>query len=394
MNIFYDSNNKWWSILNKNNRTIGSNKEMLHPIETVEEHHHPFPILETEKNAGPIVGIITSYNKKKNLVGNGPLFIRLQTELRSLGGIIIVFAPEDVAENEIIGFAYLYHENSWIRVRSPLPHVVYNRIPFRKTEKNSFFHRALTIFSKNDIPYFNPTFINKFELYQLLSKHPLLKNYLPDTILLTEKMRLYSFLLKHENIYIKPTEGYKGKKIFNLIYNKDASMTCTSPTQTVKFPSYDLFWDAFQQDYEETLFIAQETIDAAAFQNHRYDFRILVTFLQQNYLLAGVGIRQSISQEVTTHIPNGGALLSYDLVRTKKHDEFIRLLVENCGPALSEHFGFFGEFSIDACVDKKGNYYLFEINSKPMLFDEEEIESNRCSQLIKLFYQLSYTKID
>ncbi|MCC5399972.1 hypothetical protein LMQ13_13720, partial [Staphylococcus aureus] len=57
-----------------------------------------------------------------------------------------------------------------------------------------------------------------------------------------------------------------------------------------------------------------------------------------------------------------------------------------CGEVLTKKYGFIGEFSIDACVDKEGNYYLFEVNAKPMLFDEVEIEEKRCQQLVKLFY--------
>ncbi|MGP7818978.1 YheC/YheD family endospore coat-associated protein [Niallia sp. 01092] len=393
MNVYYDSKKRCWSIVNKEDRTIGSNKIKLAAIKTVENHHYPFPIVETEKNAGPIVGILTSYNNKKKLVGNGPLFIRLQTELRALGGIIVVFAPEDVEENGISGFAYVHDENRWIYVKSPLPHIVYNRIPFRKTEKDSSFHRAIAIFSNNSIPYFNPSFINKFDLYQVLKMDKVLKKFLPETILITQKKELGTFLLKHKNIYIKAVQGYKGKNIFNIYFNEDSSIICNSSFTTSTFPSFDSFWQSFEQSQKNTIFIAQQTIDAALFHDHRYDFRILITYNHDKYTLTGVGIRQSVSQEITTHIPNGGQLLSYDLVQTAEHDDFIHLLVENCGPVLSEHFGFFGEFSIDACVDKDGNYYIFEINSKPMLFDEEEIETKRCRQLINLFYQLSHTMI-
>ncbi|MFT8320739.1 MAG: YheC/YheD family protein [Bacillus sp. (in: firmicutes)] len=393
MNVYYDSNRKCWSILNKIGLTIGSNKKQLTTIETVEKHLYRFPILITEKNAGPIVGILTSYNKKKNIVGNARLFTELQTLLRTHGGIIIVFAPEDIDESGISGFAFLCEENRWIHVNSPLPHIVYNRIPFRKTEKGVPFQDALDILSNNHIPYFNPSFINKFDLYEGLKQHPVLKKYLPETILITTATDLIQFLQLHKDIYIKPVQGYKGKNIVNLIGHQDSSITCISPTSTTSFPSFSSFWHSFQQIQKNTLFIAQKTINAATFNHHRFDFRILVTFDHDGYALTGVGIRQSGSQEVTTHIPKGGQLLSYDLVQTKEHDEFIKILVENCGPALSEHFGFFGEFSIDACVDKEGNYYLFEVNSKPMLFDEAEIEAKRCTQLVNLFYQLSQIKL-
>jgi hypothetical protein len=62
-------------------------------------------------------------------------------------------------------------------------------------------------------------------------------------------------------------------------------------------------------------------------------------------------------------------------------------VVEEAGKWLTDHWGFFGEFSIDAGVSSKGNYYLFEINSKPMSFDEQEIEKKRIKNLCRLFFQ-------
>ena len=64
-------------------------------------------------------------------------------------------------------------------------------------------------------------------------------------------------------------------------------------------------------------------------------------------------------------------------------------MAEQTGKALSEQFGYFGEFSIDAGISQSGNYYIYEVNSKPMSFDENEIEERKISQLCRLFFQLT-----
>ncbi|MBR8645638.1 hypothetical protein KEH51_21385 [[Brevibacterium] frigoritolerans] len=46
--------------------------------------------------------------------------------------------------------------------------------------------------------------------------------------------------------------------------------------------------------------------------------------------------------------------------------------------------GFLGEFSIDIGEDESGSLFIYEVNSKPMQFDEEEIETNRLLHL-KIF---------
>ncbi|HLO13083.1 MAG TPA: YheC/YheD family protein, partial [Pseudoneobacillus sp.] len=106
------------------------------------------------------------------------------------------------------------------------------------------------------------------------------------------------------------------------------------------------------------------------------------------YILTGVGIRQSHKQVITTHIPSGGKLLPYKLLQSEEHDQFFQMIVPYIGNALSTKFGYFGEFSIDACISEDGEYYLYEVNSKPMSFDERHIEDRKIEQLCRLFLQL------
>ncbi|WP_157827513.1 YheC/YheD family endospore coat-associated protein [Niallia nealsonii] len=388
MDIYYNRKIKCWSTLHQTDLTFGSNKEKLSTISSITSDCIAFQISQTKNNIGPIIGILVSYNKKNKLSGNGPLFINLQKELTKLGGIVIIFAPEDISETEVAGFVLDPKENRWIHVKSPLPHVVYNRIPFRKTEKQKPYQHAVQFFANKNIPFFNPSFLNKYEIYTFFKEHPVLKPFLPPTMLITDQNVLYDFLKKHKNIYIKPVEGKKGNKIINIKINQDDSITAKTPKETKEFSTFIHFWNYFNSTNDPPSYIAQKTIEAAKYNGHRYDFRLLILYDKDKYVLKGVGIRQSVSQEITTHIPNGGQLLPYHALRTQSHDHFIDTLVKYCGDCLSNQLGFFGEFSIDACVDIYGNYYLFEINSKPMLFDELDIEQARCTQLAKLCYQL------
>ncbi|GKU81671.1 YheC/YheD family protein [Niallia sp. NCCP-28] len=388
MDIYYNQKIKRWSTLYQTDLTFGSNKEKLSAISSITSDCIAFHVRQTKNNIGPIIGVLVSYNKKKKLSGNYRLFMNLQKELNKQGGLVLIFAPEDISETEIAGFVLDPKEKRWIHVKSPLPHVVYNRIPFRKTEKQKSYQYAVQFFANKNIPFFNPSFLNKYEVYAFFKEHPVLKSFLPPTILIADKNALYNFLRKHKNIYIKPAEGKKGNKIINLKINQDYSLTAKTSKEIKEFSSFIYFWNYFKSADDPSSYIAQKTIEAAKYNGHRYDFRLLILYDKNEYVLKGVGIRQSVSQEITTHIPNGGQLLPYHALRTQKHDHFIDTLVKYCGDYLSDQLGFFGEFSIDACVDIYGNYYLFEINSKPMLFDEQDIEQARCKQLAKLCYQL------
>lgn len=58
-----------------------------------------------------------------------------------------------------------------------------------------------------------------------------------------------------------------------------------------------------------------------------------------------------------------------------------------------EKIGFLGEFSIDIGEDESGSLFIYEVNSKPMQFDEVEIETNRLLHLKNLFIELTFPNL-
>lgn len=343
-----------------------------------------------KKNSpGPLIGILTAQKANGAIAGNGPLFIELQKKLISLNGVSFVFTPEGTTKNFIIGYTYSLDNNRWIKEKFPYPDLVYNRIPFRKSEQNEPFQALISRLKENKIPFFNPCFIDKYELYELLKNHTVVQKFLPQTILVEDKKDLFSFLKKHTNIYLKPRQSAKGKGIFRLKLVKPSKIQLEGIENCESYKSFDHFWENWYEKLLEKNYLAQEEINSAEYEGYRFDFRILAHAEDNSYKLTGVGIRQAQEQGITTHIPTGGRLLPYELLQSTEHDQFIQTVVPFVGEALSEQFGFFGEFSIDAGVSKAGQYYIYEANSKPMSFDETEIEERKIVQLCRLFLQLT-----
>lgn len=337
----------------------------------------------------PLIGIMTAHNTDGSVAGNGPLFIKIQKKLISLDGISFIFTTEGVNNNFIEGYSYLSEKNRWIKARFPYPDLVYNRVPFRKSEQNeqcqSFFARL----KEKNIPYFNPCFIDKYALYEILRNHEILHNYLPKTILVQQQKDLLSFLNKYKSIYLKPTKSSRGKGIVRLRLIHPFQIQLEELNKQELYKSFYHFWKEWDSILIENDYLAQEEIKSAEFDGNRFDFRILAHADNDDYVLTGVGIRQSQAQEITTHIPAGGKLLPYELLQSNAHDHFIQTIIPLIGKILSEELGYFGEFSIDAGVCKSGKYYIYEVNSKPMSFDETEIEDRKIEQLCRLFLQLT-----
>lgn len=383
---------KWFHTYPGETLYLGKSSKPLSFSNTIITPSQSLSISYNRNKLGPIVGIMTSRKKDGSIAGNGPLFKGLQQEMQNQGGVCIVFTPEDLFEDNLNGYLYLPKNDRWMRITSPLPHLIYNRIPFRYTEGSEKFKEAILICERNNIPFFNPSFLDKHELYELFKKHDNLQPYFLDTILISDKDSLYSFLKQNQNIYLKPSKAAKGKGIFRIRLQKDESIELDSLTLQTNYQNFNEFWFDHEALFINKFYIAQKEIDPALHNGYRYDFRILSHYIENQYVITGIGVRQSFCQDITTHIPNGGKLLSYEEVKTEEYDKLFEGIIQECGNHLTQTLGFFGEFSVDAGLTKDGKLVIYEINSKPMSFDEEHIESKRLRNLCELFFHLTQMK--
>ncbi|WHY02001.1 YheC/YheD family protein [Neobacillus sp. DY30] len=341
------------------------------------------------KSTAPIIGILTARKKDGSIAGNGNLFMELQKKLISLNGVSFIFTLEGVHQESIDGFIYNPEKNGWERITSPFPDLVYNRIPFRRSEKDLKISMFFASLKEKNIPFFNPGFIDKAKLYHLFKNHPFLQTFLPATIPVRHKQKLFAFLSQYQSIYLKPSHSARGNGIFKLEIVNQKEIHLIGLKDSYNFGSFDSFWEEWENKLLEKDYLAQEEIKSMLYEGKRFDFRILAHADYNHYKVTGIGIRQSQKQDITTHIPAGGQLLPYELLQNKEHDLIIGTLVEHIGASLTERFGFFGEFSIDAGISQSGHYYIYEVNSKPMSFDETHIEERKIEHLCQLFLQLT-----
>lgn len=391
MKIYYDREFAlWYQTSLDNDVTMGAEKKIIAKKDIgAGDDVICFEMRLNNNHIGPLIGILTARKLNGSMAGNGTLFMELQKRLISLNGISFIFTLEGVSDQFIEGYTFLPGKNKWIKVKFPYPELVYNRIPFRKSEEDVKCQKFLSILKEKSIPYFNPSFIDKYDLYCLMENHSVLNAHLPKTILANHRKGLYQFLKKHITIYLKPAQSAKGKGIFRMKLGKHMQVKLEGINKSEIYQSFYHFWEDWEKALNQINYLAQEEIKSAHYDGKRFDFRILAHAENEGYIVTGVGIRQSQEQEITTHIPSGGRLLPYQLLQTEAHDQFIQTVVHHTGKALSEQFGYFGEFSIDACVSPTGHYYIFEVNSKPMSFDETEIEERKIAQLCLLFLQLT-----
>lgn len=136
----------------------------------------------------------------------------------------------------------------------------------------------------------------------------------------------------------------------------------------------------------------QQAIPLAQVKQSPFDIRILVMRDGQGkWKVTGIGVRVAGQGGITTHVPQGGRIISFQqmvqqVFPKRNYHEFerqvkqIALLVahnlERIQPALAE-------FSMDLGVTAQGSFWIFEANAKPMKFDEPHIRQRSLQRLIQ-----------
>ncbi|MFA8439076.1 YheC/YheD family protein [Pueribacillus sp. YX66] len=329
-----------------------------------------------------LVGILSGDRKQKGFSGDETFFRNIQDELTTRGGKCFVFTPLGIQEKTIEGF--VFENNGWKKKTFPYPSVVYNRLPSQKAEKklNAFFKRL----QQDHIPYFNPRFIDKWEMYERLVNVQKLDIHLPRTEILTDSEKAFTFLKKHSFIYVKPINGKTGNGIVTLMYQDENNIVLKTQSHSKIITSrdvYHFFSTLIRQS--QTGFILQQGITLNEWNEQKYDFRILLLKPHIEWKVIGIGVRATNINNITTHTLRGGTILPLDRIRPKVNVKKLTIIVEQIVTELNRLFPTFKECSLDIGRDEDGNFWLFEMNTKPMSFDEQDIERKRIVELVNAF---------
>lgn len=172
---------------------------------------------------GPLVGIFTSgfsTIKVRPIGDRSILFSKLLSVQKTVGVVAFLFGEQHInwEKGTING---LFYEDGWKPIEVPFPNVVYDRIPNRRIENLNKIQAVKKRLQKEySIPWYNPGFFNKLDIYERLLQDDSISDYLPETHALTNFSVIERMLSNFGNVYIKPKNGSLGKGIYQLLYDK------------------------------------------------------------------------------------------------------------------------------------------------------------------------------
>lgn len=328
---------------------------------------------------GPLVGIlIARYCKERGSFGAQDNFFRgLLASLGRLNGAGFVFCPRDInSERKSIYGYYLRGkaDKGWKRMYFPFPDVCYNRYIDDGSGPGSY--QTIPRLARHGVKTFNPFIGDKWAVHRLLMSHQEVAGHLPETRLLDSDQVLLTMLKKHQEVYLKPPGGSKGRGIMKVSRKKGTYLLKTATRNSFWYRSAREVVSKSKAKMNCSRPIIQQSIRALGNEQH-YDFRALVQKDRFNqWGLTGIAARIGANGQITTNLHAGGkAQEAYiALVHrgfSREQIDFITKSLEELALRIAEIIDqktrtrLLGELGLDFLVDQEGKVWFLEANPKP-----------------------------
>ncbi len=324
---------------------------------------------------------------------------RLKQEMteiaRSHGIFLFFFYAEGFEMNTdtVTGHAFVSKKGKagkWITAVFRCPHIVYNRLSYRKDEARRDVQQLLAYLQKHPgIKIFNPRFLHKWEVYKSLAGNSRTREMTPETHLFNRN-NLGLMLQMYPEMFIKPIDNSIGKGIIIVRRGPDGrgyeyKSACSDRDWLRCRLAQDLYASLKTSMDPRRKYIIQRGLELVRTDGRLFDLR---TQVQKDgkgeWVMTGVGVRVAAPNKHVTHVPNGGSRADYHAVikrvcggsaqRLKMLEDQLSHICDTVPRVLERSLEMnLGILSMDIGLEQNGVLQIIEVNSKPASFDEDHI---------------------
>lgn len=368
---------------------ISKNRQLALSRDIYEELKlHPLPISWKTKGhsiqLGPFIGAYSLYTEKtdKPFADNTTLFIDMTHIARELYTPFYVITPGGFhADLETVtGWIYNNNDKLWIQKELPWPdfcikkHISVPAVWRSKIQDDEVLIRV------SGCQLLTGTIGSKWDVHVQLRKNQTIASSLPDTRRLLTCKDIESMLKRHSNLYVKPVNGTQGKGIYRFSKSNDRikieyQKKDQTKTKIIYLNNKTRTW-IHQKFILPGKYLVQKAIPLLANDKGLpADFRWLV---QKD----GSGIWQITARvarvadagSITTNVSNGGKVANAESFmeqcgfrkqRVRRCLRKLDVLAVRIAQELEKDHGNMGEIGIDFGIDKAGNPWIIEVNTRP-----------------------------
>ena len=222
------------------------------------------------------------------------------------------------------------------------------------------------------IPWFNPGFFNKWEIYECLQQDERTAELLPFSALEPDADKIEDMIDQYGFIYVKPAGGSFGKGIFQLSKREENGILARHAEGVTSFSSAAECLKEWQMLHKHTSYLAQQGIERIEVDHHPADFRVHTNKNGKGqWTVTAIAAKIAGKDGITTHMSSGGAVKTlaeiYDDPQERLHTlQKLTKAAVLLSRVLDEKLdGFIGEIGFDLGLDRSGKVWLFEANSRP-----------------------------
>ena len=322
---------------------------------------------------GPIIGLMTELKEDRegNIILSLSNFAKeLSNYCKRLGLFFFLYSPDHLFAD--IPKGYFYYEDHWIKMDTPYPNVIYNRLHSKKKENHPTTLQLKSQWRNEQLPFFNENFLSKLDMYSLLADNPILQPYLPVGKPLTTES-IHQFLLLYPSIYLKPIYGSQGKGIIKVTSFDHYLLFQSSDGKSITFQTIEELIQYLNDNIQFSSYMIQEGLDLVCINHHPVDFRYLCHKLNQhNWVVTFSTARISKGDSIVSNIAQGGELAPVKNILSRifpdKSEMIMQMMnelaISICQTISSKNLHY-AEIGIDLGVDHNGKVKVIEINSKP-----------------------------
>jgi hypothetical protein len=330
---------------------------------------------------GPLIGIFTSgfTSFPYRPIGERSVFFsKLLSVKKTVGVLPFVFGKQHIDWEHGLIKGYFYHENEWKVFDVPFPNVIYDRLPNRKSERKPSLKTVKERLQKEYlIPWYNPGFFNKLDINDRLLQEPTVTRYLPETHSFSSFSLIERMLSNYGHTILKPINGSLGFGVHQIIYDKQHNhyfcryRDVEGVNRLRKFSSLESLFKTVFSKHKLDKILVQQGIHLLRIDSRIMDFRVHTNKDENGeWKVTAIAAKIAGAGSVTTHIRSGGETKTVEEIFPKEESaQYKEKLTEaalELSKALEKNMeGIIGEIGFDLGIDRNGDVWLFEANSKP-----------------------------
>lgn len=333
---------------------------------------------------GPFLGVFGQRGGGPAPFGGHELYFRaLSANGRALAVPTYVFSARDVDLNRgvVRGFRWFRQGRArgWTWDMFPVPDAVYDRLTTRRAELMPAIRSVRRRLQDDpNITYFNPGFFDKWAVHSKLARHPDLEPYLPATEKFQGGEGLAAFLRRWGTVFLKPAGGSLGLGIIAVNRRRDGYRCrfCTRAGMLLRhYATFDGLLTALRRYMGRRDYVMQQGIRLMRWGGRTFDIRLL---MQKD-----AGGRWQVTKSYarvapfgspTSNLSTGGIAAQLERVlraaagrsKARRIADKIRECALNLAPVIESQIGAtLGEMGLDLALDRTGQLWILEVNSKP-----------------------------